>query len=66
MKTLTERFDNALLFASSLHREQTRKGSNIPYISQLMSVSALVLENCGGKDQAIRRFPSGDSTHQSA
>jgi GTP pyrophosphokinase len=32
---------------------QTRKGTAVPYISHLMSVSALVMENGGDEDQAI-------------
>src|SRR5919206_713585 len=50
---LTERFDEALLFASRHHREQLRKGSQVPYMSHLMSVSALVMEHGGSEDQAI-------------
>jgi (p)ppGpp synthase/HD superfamily hydrolase len=50
---LTHRFDLALHFASGLHRNQFRKGTSVPYISHLMSVSALVLENGGDEDQAI-------------
>lgn len=50
---LTERFDDALSFASRLHREQCRKGTSIPYISHLMAVSAIVLENGGDEDAAI-------------
>jgi (p)ppGpp synthase/HD superfamily hydrolase len=50
---LTERFDEALLFASRLHRKQMRKGSRVPYMTHLMSVSALVLEHGGTEDQAI-------------
>ncbi len=50
---LTERFDQALMFASRLHREQRRKGTDIPYISHLLSVAALVLEHGGSEDQAI-------------
>jgi (p)ppGpp synthase/HD superfamily hydrolase len=50
---LSERFDEALLFASRNHREQHRKGSRVPYLSHLMSVSALVLEHGGTEDQAI-------------
>lgn len=49
----SERFDEALRFASALHRSQTRKGSDIPYISHLMAVSALVIEYGGNEDQAI-------------
>jgi (p)ppGpp synthase/HD superfamily hydrolase len=50
---LTERFDQALAYASGHHRKQFRKGSRVPYLSHLMSVSALVLEHGGSEDQAI-------------
>jgi (p)ppGpp synthase/HD superfamily hydrolase len=50
---LTERFDRAFLLASELHRTQMRKSTEIPYISHLMTVSALVLENGGTEDEAI-------------
>ncbi len=50
---LTNRFEQALVYASRLHREQIRKGSNIPYISHLLSVTALVLEDGGDEDEAI-------------
>lgn len=50
---LTTRFDDALRYAHNLHRDQTRKGTAIPYISHLMAVSALVLEHGGDEDQAI-------------
>ena len=50
---LTKRFDEALLYASRTHREQLRKGSRVPYMTHLMSVSALVMEHGGSEDQAI-------------
>ena len=50
---LSERFDDALLFAARHHRKQLRKGSRVPYMTHLMSVSALVLEHGGSEDQAI-------------
>lgn len=50
---LTARYDDALVFASNLHREQFRKASEIPYISHLLSVSALIIESGGNEDQAI-------------
>src|SRR3712207_813225 len=50
---LTERFDEALLFAARHHRGQLRKGSHVPYMTHLMSVSALVMEHGGTEDQAI-------------
>src|SRR3954447_25583269 len=50
---LAERFDDALAYAARHHRQQLRKGSQVPYMSHLMSVSALVLEHGGSEDQAI-------------
>ncbi len=53
IRLLTERFDDAFRFAHRLHRAQPRKGTSIPYISHLMIVAALVIENGGDEDQAI-------------
>ncbi|MEN8171833.1 MAG: HD domain-containing protein, partial [Chloroflexota bacterium] len=50
---LTTRFQEALIYAAHLHRDQVRKGKNTPYIAHLLSVSALVLEAGGDEDQAI-------------
>ncbi len=50
---LTERFDTALVFASQWHRKQMRKGKDVPYISHLLGVAAIVLEFGGEEDQAI-------------
>jgi (p)ppGpp synthase/HD superfamily hydrolase len=50
---LTKRFDDALLMASQIHREQPRKGSQTPYIAHLMAVTAIVLEHGGSQDEAI-------------
>jgi (p)ppGpp synthase/HD superfamily hydrolase len=50
---LSERFDDALGYASRLHRTQTRKGSGIPYVSHLLAVCSLVIEHGGSEDQAI-------------
>ena len=43
----------ALDLTHKLHLRQIRKGTNIPYISHLMSVSALVMENGGNTDEVI-------------
>jgi (p)ppGpp synthase/HD superfamily hydrolase len=51
--TLTQRYDEALVFASELHRQQMRKGTDIPYLSHLLAVSSLVMEHGGDEDQAI-------------
>jgi (p)ppGpp synthase/HD superfamily hydrolase len=50
---LTERFDDALAYASRLHRQQQRKVSGIPYVSHLLAVAAIALENGADEDQAI-------------
>jgi GTP pyrophosphokinase len=50
---LTERFDRALAYAARLHRDDVRKGSGIPYLSHLLSVAALVIEDGGSEDEAI-------------
>jgi (p)ppGpp synthase/HD superfamily hydrolase len=50
---LSTRFDDALIYAAQIHASQRRKGSKIPYIAHLLSVTALVLEDGGDEDQAI-------------
>jgi (p)ppGpp synthase/HD superfamily hydrolase len=51
---LTDRFQEALIYAAQVHDGQSRKGGeSIPYLAHLMSVAALVLENGGGEDEAI-------------
>ena len=50
---LSERFTKAAAFALRVHQNQHRKGSGVPYISHLLAVSSLVLEDGGGEDEAI-------------
>lgn len=50
---LTGRFDEALAYASRIHRTQLRKVSAIPYVSHLLAVAAIALENGADEDQAI-------------
>ncbi len=50
---LTERFEEALVYATRLHATQLRKASGVPYIAHLLSVAALVLEQGGDEDMAI-------------
>ena len=50
---LSIRFEQALVYATQIHAKQIRKCSNIPYISHLLSVAALVLEDGGDEDEAI-------------
>ena len=50
---LSDRFNDALIYAHILHRHQPRKGRDIPYIGHLLGVAALVLENGGDEELAI-------------
>ncbi|WP_249021561.1 HD domain-containing protein [Conexibacter sp. S30A1] len=50
---LTGRFDQALAYAAEVHRNQFRKGTTIPYLSHLLAVCGLVLEDGGDEDEAI-------------
>jgi (p)ppGpp synthase/HD superfamily hydrolase len=50
---LTNRYAEALELAYELHKHQYRKGTEIPYLSHLLAVSALVMEHGGGEDEAI-------------
>lgn len=50
---LGERFDAALGYAAKLHRTQTRKAGDVPYVGHLLSVAGLVIEAGGTEDQAI-------------
>jgi GTP pyrophosphokinase len=46
-------FDRALLLATDHHRRQLRKGTQVPYVSHLLSVAALTLEMGGTENEAI-------------
>ena len=50
---ISVRYGEALLWAEAIHRDQHRKGKAVPYISHLISVSALVWEDGGTEEQAI-------------
>ena len=53
MTQLTTRFDEALIYARTIHEGQKRKGSDIPYFAHLLGVASLTLEAGGSEDQAI-------------
>ena len=68
---LSDRFEQALVYATRLHNNQVRKCSNVPYISHLLSVSSLVLEDGGTEEEAIAALlhdaiedQGGDKTRQ--
>jgi len=48
-----DRLAQGIAFALSIHAEQTRKGTETPYISHLLAVTAIVLEYGGDEEQAI-------------
>jgi (p)ppGpp synthase/HD superfamily hydrolase len=50
---LTNRFLEALSFATRLHANQKRKGTDEPYIGHLLGVASLVLQYVGDEDEAI-------------
>lgn len=50
---LGDRFRAAHALAFDLHRSHVRNHTNVPYLSHLMSVAALVLEDGGDEDEAI-------------
>lgn len=68
--TITPRYGQALLWAEELHRQHRRKAKMVPYISHLISVSALVWEDGGTEDQAIAALlhdaiEDADQSHES-
>jgi len=68
---LTSRFEEALQYAARLHGRQVRKGTPVPYVSHLLAVTAIVLEDGGSEDEAIAALlhdaiedQGGDPTRQ--
>ena len=47
------RFEEALTYAAEAHRDQTRKGTNVPYVTHLLAVAAIVGENGGTGDEVV-------------
>lgn len=50
---LTARFKDALAYATDVHTGQSRKGTSVPYVSHVLGVCSLVLEDGGSEDEAI-------------
>lgn len=50
---LSERFTEALVFATELHATQVRKGNGVPYITHLLGVTSIALEYGANEDEAI-------------
>jgi (p)ppGpp synthase/HD superfamily hydrolase len=50
---LSDRFTAALVHAMSWHAAQVRKATGVPYISHLLAVASLVIEDGGSEVEAI-------------
>ncbi|MCA1731283.1 MAG: HD domain-containing protein [Actinobacteria bacterium] len=48
-----DKFEDALPYAARLHRDQTRKGANVPYATHLLAVVSIVGESGGTEDEAV-------------
>lgn len=53
MTLLSPRFEQALHYACVVHAGQVRKGTTVPYLSHLLSVTGLALEFGADEDEAI-------------
>ena len=51
--TYSERFTQALVVASELHRGQVRKGTTIPYVSHLLGTCTIAMEHGANEEEAI-------------
>jgi GTP pyrophosphokinase len=49
----SSRFEEALAFAAHLHRDQVRKGTQVPYVAHLLGAAGIALEHGADEDQAI-------------
>jgi len=50
---LTERFEHAVAYANRVHADQTRKGTGIPYLTHLLGVASLVMENGADSEDEV-------------
>ncbi len=48
-----KKFEEALEYAARVHRNQTRKGTRIPYVTHLLAVASIVGENGGTEDEVV-------------
>ncbi len=49
----SKRLQEAFTYASDLHADQKKKGTNIPYLSHLLGVASIVLVHEGDEDETI-------------
>src|SRR5919205_1265861 len=53
MPAFSSRYDAALVLAARAHRDQVRKGTDIPYIAHPVHVSVILMRHGFGEDLAI-------------
>lgn len=49
----SERLQRAIAYAFDMHGQQTRKGTDIPYMAHTLAVLSIVLEHGGDEDEAV-------------
>jgi GTP pyrophosphokinase len=50
---MSARLEEAIRLAAELHRGQTRKGGDVPYVLHPLAVAALVAEHGGSEDEIV-------------
>jgi (p)ppGpp synthase/HD superfamily hydrolase len=50
---LSQKFEEALVYANRMHCDQTRKKTGVPYIGHILGVTAITLEYGGKETEAI-------------
>jgi len=50
---LSPKFDEALQYATLIHAGQTRKGTEIPYVSHLLGVASIAMEHGADEEETI-------------
>lgn len=53
MNKVSERFEEALVYATRLHCNQTRKKTGVPYIAHILGVTAIAMEYGANETEAI-------------
>ena len=53
---LSRIFEKALQYAASIHSEQKRKGTEIPYVSHLLGVASIALESGQMKQKRLALY----------
>lgn len=71
MMKSSQNFEDALVYATHLHRDQKRKGSDVPYVAHLLAVCSIAIEHGATEEQAIAALlhdaiedQGGDPTRQ--